>query len=278
MAPNITPDPDKARMLRGPMLLRTDGAKKSTYDQRLLELGSDHDWLHADPWRILRIQSEFVSGFDALASMPKAVTVFGSARIPEDHPWYEQGCDLGKALAEAGYAVITGGGPGLMEAPNRGAHEADGLSVGLGIELPHEQHLNRWVDLGLNFRYFFARKTMFLKYSQAFVCLPGGFGTLDELFEVLCMVQTGKVTNYPIVLLGTEFWGGLIDWIRERLAAEGLISPEDMDLCLVTDSIEEAVQHIHDTHRVMTDERLVSHRKVDEYTPVHEVLEQTERR
>ena len=128
-----------------------------------------------------------------------------------------------------------------MEAPNRGAHEAEGLSVGLGIELPHEQHLNNWVDLGLNFRYFFARKTMFLKYSQAFVCLPGGFGTLDELFEVLCMVQTGKVTNYPIVLLGTEFWGGLIDWIRERLAGDGLISPQDMDLFLVTDSLEEAV-------------------------------------
>lgn len=278
MAPNITPDPDKARMLRGPMLLRTDGAKKSTYDQRLLELGSDHDWLHADPWSILRIQGEFVSGFDALASMPKAVTVFGSARIPEGHPWYEQGCELGRALVAADYAVITGGGPGLMEAPNRGAYEAEGLSVGLGIELPHEQHLNKWVDLGLNFRYFFARKTMFLKYSQAFVCLPGGFGTLDELFEVLCMVQTGKVTNYPIVLLGTEFWGGLIDWIRERLAAEGLISPEDMDLFLVTDSVDEAVAHIVDTHRVMTDERLAEQHQVDQYTPVHEVLEQTERR
>ncbi|GAB3648833.1 TIGR00730 family Rossman fold protein [Corynebacterium nasicanis] len=278
MAPNITPDPNKARMLRGPMLLRTDGEKTSTYDQRLLELGSDHDWLHADPWRILRIQGEFVAGFDALASMPKAVTVFGSARIPEGHPWYQQGCDLGKALVAADYAVVTGGGPGLMEAPNRGAHEADGLSVGLGIELPHEQHLNNWVDLGLNFRYFFARKTMFLKYSQAFVCLPGGFGTLDELFEVLCMVQTGKVTHFPIVLLGTEFWAGLIDWIRERVLAEGLISPDDMDLFLVTDSVEEAVAHIVETHRVMSDQRLAEPEIRDQYTPVSEVMEKSERR
>jgi len=278
MAPNITPTPDKSRMLRGPILLRTAGEQSSTYDQRLLELGSDHDWQHADPWRILRIQGEFVSGFDALAHMPKAVTVFGSARIQEGHPWYAVGCELGEKLVAADYAVITGGGPGLMEAPNRGAHEAGGLSVGLGIELPHEQHLNDWVDLGLNFRYFFARKTMFLKYSQAFICLPGGFGTLDELFEVLCMVQTGKVTNYPIVLLGTEFWGGLIDWIRERLAAEGLISPQDMDLFLVTDSVEEAVQHIVDAHGVMTDERLTNATQADEYTPVHEVLEQADRR
>ena len=272
MAPNITPDPDKARMLRGPILMRTEGDKKTTYDQRLLELGADHDWMHADPWRILRIQGEFVSGFDALASMPKAVTVFGSARIQEGHPWYEKGCDLGASLAAADYAVITGGGPGLMEAPNRGAHGADGLSVGLGIELPHEQGLNAWVDLGLNFRYFFARKTMFLKYSQAFVCLPGGFGTLDELFEVLCMVQTRKVTNYPIVLIGTEFWGGLVDWIRDRLAEEGLISPEDMDLFLVTDSVDEAVSHIVEAHRMLTDGRLLGARD-DEYTPVHEVRE-----
>ncbi|MDY0114630.1 MAG: TIGR00730 family Rossman fold protein, partial [Corynebacterium sp.] len=151
----------------------------------------------------------------------------------------------------AGYACITGGGPGLMEAPNRGAHDADGLSVGLGIELPHEQGINDWVDLGLNFRYFFVRKTMFLKYSQAFIGLPGGFGTLDELFEVLVMVQTGKVTRFPVVLMGTEFWGGLIDWIRDRVLAEGMISPEDMDLFLVTDDIDEAIEFIvaaHDGH------------------------------
>lgn len=262
MAPNITPDSQKARLLRGPMLLRPDsadnpdGAKSSTYDQRLLELGADHDWQHADPWRILRIQGEFVTGFDALANLPRAVTVFGSARIPEGQPWYEKGVELGDKLVAADYAVITGGGPGLMEAANRGASESGGLSVGLGIELPHEQHLNDWVDIGLNFRYFFVRKTMFLKYSQAFICLPGGFGTLDELFEVLCMVQTGKVTNFPIVLLGTEFWSGLVEWITGRLLAEGLISEHDVDLFLVTDSVDEAVEHVVEAHRVMTDGRL----------------------
>lgn len=254
MAPNITPSPDKKRKLRGPILLRSDGNQDSTYDQRLFELGSDHDWLHADPWRILRIQGEFVSGFDALAGLPKAVTVFGSARISEGQPLYDTGVEVGQKLVEADYAVITGGGPGLMEAPNRGASEAGGLSVGLGIELPHEQSLNDWVDLGLNFRYFFARKTMFLKYSEAFVCLPGGFGTLDELFEVLCMVQTGKVTNFPIVLIGTEFWSDLVAWLDKQLVAEGMISPSDMDLFLVTDSVDEAVEHIVERHKLRQDE------------------------
>lgn len=247
MAPNITPSPEK-RKLRGPILLRSHGDQESTYDQRLFELGSDHDWLHADPWRILRIQGEFVAGFDALAGLPKAVTVFGSARIGEGDPRYDTGVEVGRKLAEADYAVITGGGPGLMEAPNRGASEAGGLSVGLGIELPHEQGLNDWVDLGLNFRYFFARKTMFLKYSEAFVCLPGGFGTLDELFEMLVMVQTRKVSNFPIVLVGTDFWSGLVEWIRGRLIDEQLISPKDGDLFLVTDSVDEAVTHIVKRH------------------------------
>ena len=200
---------------------------------------------------MLRIQSEFVDGFGALAEMPSAVTVFGSARIKPDHRYYEMGLELGRQLVEAGYAVITGGGPGLMEAPNRGAYDADGLSVGLGIELPHEQHLNDWVDLGMNFRYFFVRKTMFLKYSQAFVCLPGGFGTLDELFEALCMVQTGKITNYPIVLIGTQFWSGLVDWIKEKLVAESMVAASDVDLFMVTDSVDEAVAHIVAAHANM---------------------------
>ncbi|TNM00589.1 TIGR00730 family Rossman fold protein [Corynebacterium tapiri] len=243
-------------MLRGPVLMRSEGAQASTYDQRLLELGADHDWQHADPWRILRIQGEFVSGFDALSGLPKAVTVFGSARLGENTPEYALGRKLGAALTEAGYAVITGGGPGLMEAANRGASEAGGLSVGLGIELPHEQSLNKWVDLGLNFRYFFARKTMFLKYSQAFVTLPGGFGTMDELFEVLCMVQTGKVTNFPIVLLGVDFYSGLLEWAHDQLLGKGLISEVDTDLYLLTDSVEEAVHHIVHRHHVMTDGRL----------------------
>lgn len=235
------------------MLLRDKQAAKgpSTYDQRLLEVGADHDWLHADPWRVLRIQGEFVSGFDALAELPPAVTVFGSARTKPSTPTYELGEQLGAALARARYAVITGGGPGLMEATNKGAHEAGGLSVGLGIELPHEQGINEYVDIGLNFRYFFARKTMFLKYSQAFVCLPGGLGTLDELFEVLCMTQTGKVTNYPIVLLGTHFWAGMVGWLRQSLLEEGMISETDFDLFLVTDSVEEAVAHIERGHAAM---------------------------
>ncbi|AWB82163.1 TIGR00730 family Rossman fold protein [Corynebacterium yudongzhengii] len=259
MAPNQTPDPSKQRMLRGPVLMRTAEEKQqSTYDQRLFELGADHDWQHADPWRILRIQSEFVAGFDALSGLPQAVTVFGSARLGEGTPEYETGREVGAALHNAGYAVLTGGGPGLMEAANRGCSEAGGLSVGLGIELPHEQHLNEWVDLGINFRYFFARKTMFLKYSQAFISLPGGFGTMDEVFEILCMVQTKKVTNFPIVLIGTDFWGGLVDWMDNQLVTRGLISPEDTDLYLVTDSVTEAVDYIVEKHQIMTDGRLAA--------------------
>ncbi|AKK02818.1 LOG family protein [Corynebacterium epidermidicanis] len=248
MAPSKTPNPDKQRLLRGPVLVRKSGPQKSTTDQRLLDHQHNVDWLHTDPWRVLRIQSEFVDGFGALAELPLAVTVFGSARVKAEHKYYALGQEIGRKLVENGYAVITGGGPGLMEAPNRGASEAGGLSVGLGIELPHEQHLNDWVDLGLNFRYFFVRKTMFLKYSQGFVCLPGGFGTLDELFEALCMVQTGKITDYPIVLIGVEFWSGLVGWIKERLVAEGMIAESDMNLFMVTDSIDEAIAYILQHH------------------------------
>jgi uncharacterized protein (TIGR00730 family) len=229
------------RRYRGPVRLQGASMREtSTTDQRLLANADDGDWLHTDPWRVLRIQAEFVEGFGALAELPDAVTVFGSARIKPDSAEYALGRKLGGALAAAGYAVITGGGPGAMEAANRGAKEAGGLSVGLGIELPFEQGLNEWVDLGVNFRYFFVRKTMFVKYAQAFVCLPGGFGTLDELFEALTLVQTGKVLRFPIVLLGTEFWGGLADWIRGRLVDQRMISPGDTDLITVTDSVEEA--------------------------------------
>lgn len=258
MAPekNNLSDHQSLRTLRGPMLLRTEGQQQSTFDQRLLESGADHEWQHADPWRVLRIQGEFVAGFDALSKLPKAVTVFGSARTQPGEPYYELGVELAKQLVGAEYAVITGGGPGIMEAGNKGAHEAGGLSVGLGIELPFEQGLNSYVDLGLNFRYFFARKTMFLKYSQAFVCLPGGMGTMDELFEVLCMVQTGKITNYPIVLMGTEFWSPLEQWLRNTLAAGGYINEEDLDLFLITDDPAEAVEHIVKAHQVMTDMRI----------------------
>ena len=248
--------PDHMRTLRGPLLLRSEGEQGSTFDQRLLESGADHEWQHADPWRVLRIQGEFVAGFDALAKLPKALTVFGSARTKPEDASYEMAEELGRKLAECAYAVITGGGPGIMEAANKGAHEGDGLSVGLGIELPHEQGLNKYVDLGLNFRYFFARKTMFLKYSQAFVCLPGGMGTMDEFFEVLCMVQTGKVTNYPIVLMGTEYWSGLLEWIKNTLAAGGYINEDDQELFLLTDDPDEAVAHIIERHKVMSDKRI----------------------
>ena len=248
--------PEQMRTLRGPMLLRTEGDQASTFDQRLLESGADHEWQHADPWRVLRIQGEFVAGFDALSKLPKAVTVFGSARTTPDDANYQLGVEVGRKLAEHSYAVITGGGPGIMEAANRGAHEADGLSVGLGIELPHEQGLNEYVDLGLNFRYFFARKTMFLKYSQAFICLPGGMGTMDEFFEVMCMVQTGKVTNYPIVLMGTEYWTGLLEWMDKTLAAGGFINESDRELFLLTDDPDEALSHIIKRHEVMSDKRI----------------------
>src|SRR5215217_6610157 len=202
------------------------------------------DWVHTDPWRVLRIQSEFVEGFGLLAELPRAVSVFGSARTPRDHPHYAAGVAIGAALARAGYAVITGGGPGAMEAANRGAGEAGGLSVGLGIELPFEQDLNEWVDVGIAFRYFFVRKTMFVKYAQAFVILPGGFGTLDELFEALTLVQTRKVTRFPVILFGSAYWSGLVDWIRTTLAETGTINATDLELFTVTDDIGEVMSVI----------------------------------
>uniref|UniRef100_UPI000CEC458F LOG family protein n=1 Tax=Blastococcus atacamensis TaxID=2070508 RepID=UPI000CEC458F len=216
----------------------------TTTDQRLLDRSGGSDFLHTDPWRVMRITSEFVEGFGLLAELPRAVSVFGSARTPRDHPHYAAGVELGAALVDAGYAVITGGGPGAMEAANRGASEAGGMSVGLGIELPFEQELNEWVDVGISFRYFFVRKTMFVKYAQAFVILPGGFGTLDELFEALTLVQTRKVTRFPVILLGTEYWSGLIDWIRDTMVAGGTVSPGDLDLITVTDDVAEAVAAI----------------------------------
>ncbi|OZD14246.1 MULTISPECIES: TIGR00730 family Rossman fold protein [Nocardiaceae] len=241
-------DDDKAARHKGSVVLRRGrNSETSTSDQRLLDQRGPGNWIHTDTWRVLRIQSEFVEGFGALAEVPRAVTVFGSARTPQDHPEYERSRQLGQSLAEAGFAVITGGGPGVMEGANRGASDADGFSIGLGIELPFEQGLNDWVDLGVNFRYFFVRKTMFVKYSQAFVCLPGGFGTLDELFEALTLVQTRKVTRFPIILLGTDFWSGLIEWIKNTLVAEGKVSPSDLELIHCTDSVEEAVRIIQST-------------------------------
>jgi len=228
----------------GPVTLRRSKVPPTTTDQRLLDNVGAPDWLHADPWRVLRIQSEFVEGFGALAEVGPAVSVFGSARTKPEHANYALGVAVGKALAGAGYAVITGGGPGSMEAANKGALEAGGTSIGLGIELPFEQGMNRFVDLGVNFRYFFARKTMFVKYAQGFVVLPGGFGTLDELFEAVTLVQTRKVTSFPLVLMGTAYWGGLVDWLRQTAETTGTISPTDIDLLHVTDDVEEAVRII----------------------------------
>ena len=227
---------------RGPVVLRRSRRDEATTtDQRLLDSRGPADWVHTDPWRVLRIQAEFVEGFGALAEVPRAVTVFGSARTRRDHPEYQLGMDIGAALAKAGYAAMTGGGPGSMEAVNRGCSEAGGLSIGLGIELPFEQGLNPWVDLGVGFRYFFARKTMFVKYAQAFVCLPGGFGTLDELFEALVLVQTGKVTRFPVILFGSAYWGGLVDWLRTTAIDHAVISPRDVDLIHVVDDVDEVV-------------------------------------
>jgi uncharacterized protein (TIGR00730 family) len=240
---------------RGAVTLRREAIPPSTADQRLLDSRLRADWKTKDAWRALRILSEFVEGFDTLADLPPAVSVFGSARAKPGSPECDLAEELGEALARAGYAVITGGGPGVMEAANRGATEAGGLSVGLGIELPFEQGLNEWVDVGIDFRYFFARKTMFVKYAQAFVVLPGGFGTLDELFEALTLVQTKKVTRFPVVLMGTWYWNGLLEWIRTTMAAEGKISPQDLDLLCVTDEVQQAVHHIVDADAALAAER-----------------------
>ncbi|GAB2471599.1 TIGR00730 family Rossman fold protein [Streptosporangium sandarakinum] len=234
---------------QGASLVRGALVSDSTHDQRLLDRRGPADWLHMDPWRVMRIQAEFVEGFGQLAELPQAVTVFGSARTKEGTPEYEMGIELGRKFSEAGYAVITGGGPGCMEAANRGAREAGGVSVGLGIELPFEQQMNEYVDLGIEFRYFFVRKTMFVKYACGFVTLPGGFGTMDELFEALTLVQTRKVTSFPVVLMGTEYWGGLLDWMKTTLVGSGKISPADIDLIYVTDDVDEAVRIITDADR-----------------------------
>jgi uncharacterized protein (TIGR00730 family) len=209
---------------------------------------ADPSFLESDAWRALRIMGEFIDGFDALARLGPAVSIFGSARTKADDPMYEQARLLAARLSDQGFTVITGGGPGIMEAANRGAKDADGVSVGLAIDLPHETGLNPYVDLPAYFRYFFVRKTMFVKYAQAFVIFPGGFGTMDELFESLTLIQTGKVRHFPLVLMGKSYWGGLVDWLKTTMAAEGKINEEDMDLILFTDDPEEARDHI--VHRL----------------------------
>ena len=226
---------------KGPVTLRGDAIPPSTADERLLDSRTRDEWKTKDAWRALRILSEFVEGFEELSDLPPAVSVFGSARSKPDSPEWELAERVGAALARAGYGVITGGGPGVMEAANKGAAQAGGLSVGLGIELPFEQSINDWVDIGINFRYFFARKTMFVKYAQGFVVLPGGFGTLDELFEALTLVQTRKVTSFPVVLFGTGYWRGLLEWFRSTALATGAVAERDLALIELTDHVDEAV-------------------------------------
>jgi uncharacterized protein (TIGR00730 family) len=212
-----------------------------TEDQKLLQSPSEPlDFTRTDPWRVMRIMSEFIEGFDTLASVTKGVTIFGSARTHPDDPQYDQAVEVARLLAERGFAIITGAGPGIMEAANRGAKLAGGRSIGCNIELPFEQGANPYVDTVINFRYFFVRKTMFIKYSNAFIIFPGGFGTLDEAFEALTLIQTGKISQFPVILFGRHYWAGLIRWLQSRVLHEGKISPGDLDLMLLTDDPEEA--------------------------------------
>lgn len=231
----------KSEYRRGPVTYRGKKRPTATTDQRLMETKGSTHWVHEDPWRVMRIQSEFVEGFGALAELGPAVAIFGSARISEDAPEYELTRSIAQGIGKLGFHVITGGGPGIMEAGNRGASESGATSVGLGIELPFEQGLNKYVELGIDFRYFFVRKTVFMKYSRAFVVMPGGFGTFDELFEALCLIQTHKVEKFPVILVGRDFWGGLIEWIRRSVMSRGLISEKDLDIFHLVDTQEEVL-------------------------------------
>ena len=216
-------------------------SRRQTQDERLLSGPAERAaFRETDTWRVLRIMGEFVEGFEELAGLGPAVTIFGSARVDRDDEAYATAVDVARLLGEAGFGIITGGGPGIMEAGNRGARETGVTSVGLNIELPFEQHVNPYVDVEVDFRYFFVRKTMLVKYAQAFVIFPGGFGTMDELFEALTLIQTGKIRDFPIVLFGSEYWGGLIEWVRSAMVAEGKAAEADLGLLSVTDSPREA--------------------------------------
>jgi uncharacterized protein (TIGR00730 family) len=227
------------------MSQRSSGSQRPpvTEDERLLAQGprERRAFVKTDSWRVLRIMGEFVEGFDTLSDVYNAVTVFGSARTPPDDPYYGKAVETARMLAEEGFPIITGGGPGIMEAANRGAQEGNGLSIGCNIELPFEQGLNPYVERAINFRYFFVRKTMFVKYSTAFIVFPGGYGTMDELFEALTLIQTGKVKHFPVILFGVEYWAGLAEWLRDRAAGEGKIATTDLLLFTITDSPREAV-------------------------------------
>jgi len=254
-------DPDLAR----PASLVARLGPAETEDERLLDVQNGiHNGM--DAWRVFRIMGEFVEGFEALGSLGPAVSIFGSARVEEHHPEYQACVETARLLGQAGYGIITGGGPGIMEAANRGARLSGAPSIGCNIELPFEQHDNPYLDVSIDFRYFFVRKTMFVKYAQAFVIFPGGFGTMDELFEALTLIQTGKIKDFPVVLFGVDYFRGLMDWVRGTLAAEGKISPEDLDLVCVTDDPEQVLQHVvtHCRHRKA---RLYGRRATDTAPP-----------
>jgi uncharacterized protein (TIGR00730 family) len=220
----------------------TRAAQGLTQDEQLLETPKQEEFTHTDTWRVFRIMGEFVEGFDDLATVTRGVSIFGSARTLPDNPQYKAAQETAALLARAGFAVITGGGPGIMEAANRGAFDAGGLSIGCNIELPFEQGHNAYLTRSLTFKYFFVRKTMFVKYSTAFIIFPGGFGTLDELFEALTLIQTRKIKNFPVVLFGSEFWGGMMEWVKGLMLKEGKINEKDLRLLHLTDSPAEAVE------------------------------------
>jgi uncharacterized protein (TIGR00730 family) len=236
---------DQRGLVPNPPLNRAPRAGRRTEDEQLLarpelEQPQMADFTRSDPWRVLRIMGEVIEGFDTLAHLGPAVCIFGSARTQENDPDYRDCVALARGLAQQGFAIITGGGPGIMEAANKGAVEGGGQSVGCNIELPFEQRTNPYVQIPINFRYFFVRKTMFVKYAEAYIIFPGGFGTMDELFEALTLVQTGKIRNFPIVLFGRDYWTGLVEWIRATMVPEGKIAPDDMRLLVITDSVDEA--------------------------------------
>jgi len=245
---SVNSEPHRRVRRQGPVTLRGKQIPATTTDQRLLDRRGPSDWVHTDPWRVLRIQAEFVEGFGLLAELGPAVSIFGSARTARGTREYETAERIAGGLVRAGYAVITGGGPAIMEAANKGAAEAGGVSVGLGIELPNEIGLNDFVDVGMEFRYFFVRKTCFVKYSQAFVVLPGGYGSMDELFEALTLVATGKITKFPIVLVGREYWAGLLAWLKDTMLARGNIGPAEFSLISVVDDADEVVAIIREAH------------------------------
>ena len=244
---NGNSEPYRRVRRQGPATLRGKQIPTTTTDQRLLDRRGPSDWVHTDPWRVLRIQAEFVEGFGLLAELGPAVSIFGSARARPGSREYDTAERIAAGLVQAGYAVITGGGPGIMEGANTGAIGA-GVSVGLGIELPTEMGLNDYVNVGMEFRYFFARKTCFIKYSQAFVVLPGGYGSMDELFEALTLVATGKITKFPIVLVDHDYWSGLLTWMKDAMLARGNIGPAELALISVADDADEVVAIIRKAH------------------------------